>query len=712
MKRFLLCIVFIAPLLSFAQCPTGSVSLTTQAEVDDFVANFPNCTQIDGNLRIGNNFISGTTPPMDLSGLSSLNEVTGTLFISKTEGLDEEDNAIPGSLEGLENISSVRSLLIGRPVDFGGSVHRYESLDPLNGLSGNVDSLFIETLHPDSELPPFENVTGIGYYRQELLLGVTSTPTFPNLTYLGDMTIAGGNGLFFEDVILTTVVIPSQLDSIATVQGEFNFPFGGIFIFGNINVLEVIGGENLTYIQNVSINSSPELSDISAFDSVTEVGGGLFLSSCNPEFFNSFFNLESVGVPNPVNLTFAGDDDCEGETFDTINFGISSNLADDNEASFDLTIVANQVNSVTVSGNFKNLRSLRVEADVANEITGFGSLDSITNGELRFVTPGISQLPNFENLVHVEGAVDFRINAPGWQLEDLTGLNSLNTVGGDLRLGGGSTEGGAFFGSLNGLESLTEVGWNIRIISLEALTDISALSNLVSAGSIRLDRLASLADANVFTNLQAMDGLVIDETNLVEMPDFSLLDGLSQNLTVRENALLESLGGLDNIVTIGGSVSIVNNALLTSVNIPDDVQFEGDLTISDNASLENCGSSSSICNLLSQATTAEITNNGNLCDGAEAVLAQCALSADDPEQQLDLTAFFNADALMIRSNQYQMNGRLDLFSAEGKRVFTQSATLQTGENRFQIPELTTGVYILSFENGEIFHRSKVFVSEP
>ena len=713
MKKQLILLISLLPLLSFAQCPPGSVSLTNQADVDEFVANFPDCDQIDGNLLIGSSFISSAAPPMDLSGLSSLTQVTGTLFLRKTEGLDEEDNAIPGSLEGLENILSVRSLLIGRPVSSGGTVHRYESLDPLNGLSGKVDSLFIETVYPDSELPPFENLTGIGYYRQDLLLGVTSSPTFPNLTYLGDMTIAGGNGLFNEDVMLTTVVIPSQLDSISTVQGEFNFPFGGFFIFDNTTVSEVIGGENLTYLQDVSISNNLVLEDLSAFSNVNSIGfGGLGITSEVPGIFDSFQSLQSLGTDSEVSLSFFDNpEDCMQPT-DELVIGLSSQVSGDEISPFSLDVTANCVENITVTGNFSKLAELNFTALDAINISGFGELDSITESRLQMNTPKISQLPDFENLVHVEQDLLLRINGGDWLLENLSGLDALISVGGDLRIGFGGSAGGSFFTSLTGLESLTTVDGRVEISRLEALTDASALNNLVSADQILFERLESLNVPPAMSNLTAVGDVRIDETGLTSLPEFTSLTSMIGDLRVQDNSALTAINGFVSLEELEGNISIEGNPQLTEVALPEDLVFEGELSVMNNPLLADCGTSVSFCNLVTQANLFELMANGAECTLPGDVLLSCqSLSTNDVDDRKTLRVGMGEEFLSIISSHQFENGRVNMYSAEGKRVFSQSASLQSGENRFQIPELSTGVYILSFENGEHFHRSKVFVGE-
>src|SRR5690606_29922257 len=50
------------------QCPTGDVILYSQADVNNFATNYPNCTEITGYLSIGGSDIT------DLSPLSNLTQ--------------------------------------------------------------------------------------------------------------------------------------------------------------------------------------------------------------------------------------------------------------------------------------------------------------------------------------------------------------------------------------------------------------------------------------------------------------------------------------------------------------------------------------------------------------------------------------------------------------------------------------------------------------
>ena len=77
-----------------AQCPTGNVSFNSQAEVDAFGTNFPNCTTINGSI-----FMENTNDITDLSPLGNITSVSGSIKIDNLNMLND--------LSGLGNITSV-----------------------------------------------------------------------------------------------------------------------------------------------------------------------------------------------------------------------------------------------------------------------------------------------------------------------------------------------------------------------------------------------------------------------------------------------------------------------------------------------------------------------------------------------------------------------------------------------------------------------------
>jgi len=91
-KLYTLIILFFVTLAS-AQCPAGDVNLTTQAQVNAFLAVNPNCTTINGTLTISGNNI------MSLEPLHNLTTITG--------GLTVYNNPQLTTLGGLQNLRTV-----------------------------------------------------------------------------------------------------------------------------------------------------------------------------------------------------------------------------------------------------------------------------------------------------------------------------------------------------------------------------------------------------------------------------------------------------------------------------------------------------------------------------------------------------------------------------------------------------------------------------
>jgi len=82
-------------------CLPEGITFTTQAQIDNFQTNYPNCTEIEGDVEIG------TYPSGDISnlnGLSVLTFIEGMLYIGYNDSLI--------SITGLQNLTSIGSLYI------------------------------------------------------------------------------------------------------------------------------------------------------------------------------------------------------------------------------------------------------------------------------------------------------------------------------------------------------------------------------------------------------------------------------------------------------------------------------------------------------------------------------------------------------------------------------------------------------------------------
>ncbi|KXK16519.1 MAG: PKD domain-containing protein [Saprospiraceae bacterium] len=101
--------------VNLEQCPPGQVNLTTQSAVNQFIIDYPHCTELAGTL-----FIQGSDIT-DLSPMSNIVKTGGSLEVFNNTALT--------TLNGINNIDQIG----GRLVVLGNS--KLPDLNPLNGLN-------------------------------------------------------------------------------------------------------------------------------------------------------------------------------------------------------------------------------------------------------------------------------------------------------------------------------------------------------------------------------------------------------------------------------------------------------------------------------------------------------------------------------------------------------------------------------------------------
>ena len=196
MKKSLL--IFIMALLMgsglWAQCPPGGIDLLSQADVNQFAIDYPNCTMLNGDLKIEGNSITNLMP---LSGLSSVN---GNLDIRET-GLS--------SLNGLQNLNSI----IGGYL----KINSNSALATLNGLNSlsQVDG-YLEVYNCSmlTSLSGLDQVTAVGSH-----LIISSNSSLSTLNGLNSLNSIGGTLDLQSNFALASI---SALSNLSTITGDVN----------------------------------------------------------------------------------------------------------------------------------------------------------------------------------------------------------------------------------------------------------------------------------------------------------------------------------------------------------------------------------------------------------------------------------------------------------------------------------------------------------
>jgi len=168
-------IISIYPVLLFAQtCLPEGINFTTQAQIDSFQINYPGCTEIGGDVLIGD-YQSDIT---NLNGLSMLNAIDGSLTVYGTSLVTFEElnnlnfiggyfsigtvynqigigNPLLQSLTGLENLTYIGESL---GIQFNTSLTALAAIDGLSSIEGYLSIANNESL---ISLIGLEGVTSI-----------------------------------------------------------------------------------------------------------------------------------------------------------------------------------------------------------------------------------------------------------------------------------------------------------------------------------------------------------------------------------------------------------------------------------------------------------------------------------------------------------------------------------------------------------------------
>ena len=199
--------------LSFSQCPAGNITLSTQAEVDDFVLTYPGCTELLGNLIIEGNSIN------NFKGLSGITQIAGSLRVLNTQILDFMGLQFLETVGGEFDINNNSTLINLSGLDLLASVRRFfvyqnQSLKSLDG----IDSLTTIT-----------DLESISIFDNESLISINALSTVvncpdcfivveanPNLTNLEGLENIPPDDMFFLRLVDNQNLVVCNLQNICT----------------------------------------------------------------------------------------------------------------------------------------------------------------------------------------------------------------------------------------------------------------------------------------------------------------------------------------------------------------------------------------------------------------------------------------------------------------------------------------------------------------
>ncbi len=634
-------------------CPTTTIELTTQQQVDDFATTYDvaNCSFI-GGIEISGSSIT------DLNGLSGLTGIGGPLAISQTDitsldGLDAltaigEDLFISGNslLTDLSGLDALTAVLGPINIDDNAGLLDINGFDALtvaedieitnngsltnvsgfNGITSTTGSIAISDNAVLPDFTGFSMVVTIGsrleIARNDLLLSISGLSSLENVSGLVEIvnntslpTISGFNNL----QTIGSFLLIDLNNGLTSIDGFTNLGSVADQIrIADNPILASITGFGLNALVDLRLSDNPLLTNLDGFMSLTGISGNLQVSQLDAlTNLNGFANLTAIGG----SLDISENDiltDLNGLSALTSIGGpiqITGNAA---LADCDITAVCdnltNDPGNVSISGNTGSCVdaiSVQLACDgppllcptttvflsTQQQIDDFSLLYDVANcpfnGGIEIRGADITNVDGLSTLTGMAGSIIILLNP---LLTNVNGLSALTDVGGDLVIGGN----GALL-DLNGLSTLTGVGGNLAISANETLANLNGLSSLTNVGGG-----VAIASNDLITNLNGL----------------SPLTSVAGDLVINANDALTSLDGLSTLASVGGAFTITNNSSLTNLNgLSALTSVVGDLAIVGNNALSNC-TIAAVCDATVVAgVTVIFDNTGDCLDLATAEAA-------------------------------------------------------------------------------------------
>jgi N-acetylneuraminic acid mutarotase len=474
-------------------CPSSSclpegITFTTQEEIDNFQANYPGCTEIEGDVTInggtinnlnglnvltsiGGNFeIDNVSPLVTLTGLDALTFIGGGLVINGTEITD---------LTGLSSLTYI------------GGCFRIGS----GGMSGVGGNPYLTSLTGIEALTTISDI-----------LTIQRNPSLISLTGLSNLISVGGL-IIIENNAITSLTGLDNID-----EGSIDY----LGIYGN-NSLASCDIQGICYYLSNPNGSVNIFGNASGCNNPSEVALGCGISlPCLP--FGNYYFINQTDVDN-----------------------FQSNYPACTELSGNVLIGIDEEWYLSITSDISNL----------NGLLGIKSIE----GRLWITT---------------------------WNngLTTLAGLDSLNSIGGELYISDNSA-----LSNFVSLGTLTSIGGELTIYSNNSLTSLTGLDNIEanSIESINIQWNSSLSNCDVLSicdYLASPGGIVEIEDNApgcnspdeVEEACFNSVEEINTR-----NGISIIPNPSNNKITIS-SPAITGNTLLSIFNVSGKKVIEKQLT--------------------------------------------------------------------------------------------------------------------------------------
>jgi len=392
--------------INSAQCPTEtSVFFDTQAQLDSFIQEYPDCEEYNGYMRFSWEGAAGGPPISDLTPLSGLTHIGNLHFKNDDQGLLTDftgmDNLKTLGRLILEDLCCIKDLTGFSSLDtiYGDSFSetRFWNLQSFQSLNGALP-LHLENGISAKNNPVLTSLGGATYPARSVYMELIDNPLLTDMGGLSDVT-------WGKSVVVKGLEDISFLENLELT--------GGLTIYGNDSVTDLSALKSLQGLNSMRLYNLKNLYNLDAIRNVYN-WGFLHIENCPLEDVGPFilrsppqFQLRCINNPNL-------------KTF---------SLLQGTKEFRELTI--SNCPSITDMDDFEDLEIMQyhLHLDTLISLTDLSGLGNLRYIGRDFYFNGNPQIENFSGLDKLEEVgyeCHIRDNA---RLIDFNGLNALRNIG-------------------------------------------------------------------------------------------------------------------------------------------------------------------------------------------------------------------------------------------------------------------------------------------
>ncbi|MBE0662662.1 MAG: T9SS type A sorting domain-containing protein [Bacteroidales bacterium] len=610
-------------------CLPEGITFTTQEQIDNFQINYPGCTEIEGNVVIEGNSIS------NLNGLSVLDSIGGSLEILYNLALT--------NLAGLENVTSIGGDL---RVWGNAALTSMTGLESLTYIGGDLGIFINDSL---TSLTGLENLDSIGgnleiggYYYSSGNVSLSSLAGLNNLISIGGSLFIRYNPELSDLSALENLnFIPDNLTitgnysltncAIQNICNYLNAPNGVVEIHNNgsgcnsqSEVVNACGGSVpcLPYgnyyllsqadVDNFQINfpacndlagnltiTGNSIVNLTGLNQVYSIGGSASINYCdNLENLNGLENLYTIGGSFSLHDNHRVKDFSGLENLDSIG-ALVIGWTDDGGSGGPIPGGNDSLVSLSSLSNLTYVRGIEIGQNPS--LLSLAGLDNINANTLAYMAIGLNSSLSTCDVQSI-CAYLAAPNATVWIFDNAPGCNSPEEV--EAACEQHCLPEGITFTTQEQIDNFqinypgcTEIEGDV-LIKGNDITSLNGLNILTSIGGYLI--LGKYGGNPALNSLTGLDNLIsiggdlkmYFNNALISLAGLENLTSIGGNFGIYSNNSLTSLTGLENLVSIGGNLNIggqdFGNASLTSLTGLDNlISIGGNLFIRDNPELSD-----------------------------------------------------------------------------------------------------------------------------